>query len=204
MKILHIDSSILGPMSFSREMTSAVMDKLLEQHPGAEVAYLDLGANPPPHLSPEVFAAAQQPNEDVVPEIQVALKEGQALLEQYLNSDIVVIGAGLYNLSVPSGLKAWIDRILIVGHTFRYTPEGQLEGLMGKQRAVLCISRGGFYNEGSPGAAVEHCESYLRALLGFIAVGRVDVITADGVAVNADFRAQAQAAVQEQIAAMAI
>ncbi len=190
-------------MSLSREMTAAVMAKLRAEHPDAEVVYRDLGASPLPHLSPEVFAAMQQPSDDHAPDIQAALSEGQAVLEQYLASDIVVIGAGLYNLSVPSGLKSWIDRILMAGQTFTYTPEGQPKGLMESQRVVLCISRGGFYNEGSPGAAVEHCESYLRSLFGFTAVGRLDVITADGGAVDADFRAQAQASAQAQIAAMA-
>src|SRR5580704_1002186 len=118
MKLLHIDSSILGGNSASRQLSAAIVDRLTKATPGLDVVYRDLVAEPLSHLSGEHLAAAQ----GAVPEspaIQKDIAASQAVLNEFLGADIVVIGAPMYNFTIPSQLKAWIDRIAVAGKTFR-------------------------------------------------------------------------------------
>jgi len=163
MKLLHIDSSILGENSVSRQLSAATVDQLRKLDPALEVTYRDLAIAPPEH-----FTAADMGISD-------------AVLEEFLAADVIVIGAPMYNFTIPSQLKAWIDRILISGKTFRYGPDG-VEGLAGDKRVILTISRGGFYGQASPAAALEHLETYLRGVFGFIGIVP-EVVVAEGVAI---------------------
>ena len=201
-KVLYIDSSVQGGNSFSRQISAKVMEKLNAAHPDASVIYRDFGKEPVPHLTEATIAAAQGLTTEHEPQVKADLALGAVLLDEFLSADIIVIGTAFYNLTVSSALKAWIDRLLIVGKTFRYTPEGELVGLMGDKRVVLCISRGGFYCEGTPGAAMEHCESYLRSIFAFVGVGQLDVVVADGVSIGPDHRKQAMSHINEQISSL--
>src|SRR6202012_3032201 len=107
--------------------------------------------------------------------VQAELAAGQAVLEEFLAADIIVIGAPMYNFTIPSQLKAWIDRIVVGGKTFKYGANGP-EGLAGNKRVIVAISRGGFYGAGTPTAALEHLESYLRGVFGFIGIRNPDFI----------------------------
>ena len=156
MTILKIDSSITGEASVSRQLTAATVDQLLKQRPDARVVRRDLAATPLTHLT------ERGQDEDV--------------LDEFLAADAVVIGAPMYNFSVPSQLKAWIDRIAVAGKTFRYTESGP-EGLAGAKRVIVAISRGGFY---TPDNAFEHVESYLKSFFNFIGV-EPEFVHADGV-----------------------
>ena len=176
MKLLHIDSSILGGNSASRQVSAAIVDQLTKATSGLDIVYRDLAAEPLSHLSGELFAARQ----GVVPEspaMQEDLAASQAVLDEFLGADIVVIGAPMYNFTIPSQLKAWIDRILVAGKTFRYGAAGP-EGLAGNKRVIIAISRGGLYGPGMPAAAFEHVESYLRGVFGFIGVTHLEIIVA--------------------------
>ena len=159
MKLLHIDSSVLGPHSVSRQVSAAIVDRLRKATPGLEIVYRDLSSTPLAHLSGWHLAAAQ----GAVPEaaLQQDLAAGQAVLDEFLAADIVVLGAPMYNFTIPSQLKAWIDRILVAGKTFKYGAQG-VEGLAGNKRVIVAISRGGFYGAGTPAAVGEHLETYLR------------------------------------------
>jgi len=201
-RILHIDSSVQGGNSFSRKISADVMEKLKARYPDAIVTYRDFGKDPVPHLTEVSMAATQGLTTEHEPDIKAELALSAVLLEEFLSADVIVIGTAFYNLTVSSALKAWIDRLLIVGKTFRYTPEGELEGMMGDKKVVLCISRGGYYNEGAPGAAIEHCESYLRAIFAFIGVQALEVIAADGVSIGPEHRSQAETDVKERIEAL--
>ena len=170
MTILHIDSSINGEGSASRAITASIVDKLKASNWGGEVIYRDLVANPIPHLTLDAFAA----NLDV---------------EEFLAADTVVIGAPMYNFTVPSQLKAWIDRIAIAGKTFRYTENGP-EGLAGGKRVIIALARGGFYHEGAPAAGLEHLETYLRGLFNFIGL-EPEFVAADGLAIGPEQRTAA-------------
>lgn len=199
MKLLHIDSSILGDASVSRAISAAIVASLKAAHPGIAVTYRDLGATPIPHLSGAYLAGqSADVKHDQALQEDVALG-GQALAE-FLDADIVVVGAPMYNFAVPSQLKAWIDRILVAGKTFRYTAAGA-EGLVHGKRVILAVSRGGIY-EGTAAAAVEHQESWLKAVLGFIGVTDVEVIRAEGIAYGPEHREKALKAAQDQAAGL--
>ena len=164
MTILKIDSSITGEASVSRQLTAATLDQLVATDPQATVIVRDLAAEPLDHLTLAAFADTQ-------------------VLDEFLAADIIVVGAPMYNFGVPSQLKAWIDRIAIAGRTFRYTENGP-EGLAGDKRVIVAISRGGFYDQGD---AMEHVETYLRGVLGFLGV-RPEFVHADGIAVGPEQR----------------
>ena len=189
MKLLHIDASILGANSASRQLSGAVVENLRKATPGLEIAYRDLAAEPLLHLSGEHLAAAQ----GATPKSQAVLGDvaaGQAALDEFLAADIVVIGAPMYNFTIPSQLKAWIDRVLVAGKTFRYGAAGP-EGLAGSKRVIVAISRGGFYGAGTQAAALEHLETYLRAVFGFIGVADPEFIVAEGLQIGAEQRDKA-------------
>src|SRR5947209_8305757 len=124
MKLLHIDSSILGQQSASRELGAAWVESWRRNQPDGEVSYRDLARDPLPHLTGEVFAARASPEPAADALLRQRLEADEAVLAEFLAADLVVIGAPMYNFSVPSQLKAWIDRIAVAGRTFRYTPSG--------------------------------------------------------------------------------
>jgi FMN-dependent NADH-azoreductase len=199
-KLLHIDSSVLGPHSVSRQLSAAIVERLRQSTPGLEITYRDLTAAPLPHLSGAHLAVAQGAN-NPDPSLQQEMAASQAALAEFLNADTVVLGAPMYNFTIPSQLKAWIDRILVAGQTFKYGAQGP-EGLAGHKRVIVAISRGGFYGAGTPMAALEHLESYLRSVFGFIGVTQLEFITADGIQVGPEHREKALAGALEAVTAL--
>jgi FMN-dependent NADH-azoreductase len=189
MTLLHIDASILGANSASRQLSSAVVDRLRKAGQDSTIVYRDLAAAPLSHLSGEHLAAAQGATPES-PAVQKDVAASQAVLEEFLAADTVVIGAPMYNFTIPSQLKAWIDRIVVAGKTFRYGASGA-EGLAGNKRVIIAISRGGFYGAGTPAAAMEHLETYLRGVFGFIGVTNPEIIVAEGLLVGPDQREKA-------------
>src|SRR5215469_8904162 len=147
MKLLHLDASALGSHSVSRGLTAAIVREFTKNTPVTEVIYHDLVANPLPHWTP--VADASDP----------AAVLGSQMIEEFLAADVIVIGAPMYNFSIPSQLKAWIDRVAVAGKTFRYTANGP-EGLAGGKRVVIVSSRGGIHSSG-PTLAMDHQEAYL-------------------------------------------
>jgi FMN-dependent NADH-azoreductase len=196
-KLLHIDSSVLGPHSISRQLSAAVVDRLRRATPDLEVRYRDLTVTPLAHLSGAHLAAAQgatNPSADIAQELAI----GQAVLDEFLSADTIVLGAPMYNFTIPSQLKAWIDRILVAGKTFKYGAQGP-QGLAGDKRVIVAISRGGFYGPGTPAAALEHLESYLRGIFGFIGVTQLEFVSADGIQVGPEQREKALASALEAV-----
>jgi FMN-dependent NADH-azoreductase len=192
MKLLHLDSSVLGPHSVSRKLSAAIVDRLTRATPGVEVVYRDLSAAPLAHLSGAHLAAAQGAAPEAA--LQPDLAAGQAVLEEFLAAEIVVIGAPMYNFSIPSQLKAWIDRIAVAGKTFRYDASGVHQGLAGGKRIVIALSRGNFYGAGAPASVYEHAESYLRGVFGFIGVTDIELIVAEGIGAGPEHREKSIAA----------
>ncbi|MGF6709271.1 FMN-dependent NADH-azoreductase [Luteibacter sp. W1I16] len=178
MKLLHIDASALGAHSVSRGLTAAVVAEFVRNHPGIEITYRDLHAAPLAHWS--LPAGDDDPN----------AAEAEKVMEEFLAADVVVIGAPMYNYGISSTLKAWIDRIAVAGKTFRYTSAGP-EGLAGGKRLIIASSRGGIYTPGTPAAAMDFQEPYLRALFGFLGVTDIEFVRAEGVAMGDDHKNQA-------------
>ncbi|HEX5257202.1 MAG TPA: NAD(P)H-dependent oxidoreductase [Sphingomicrobium sp.] len=167
MTILHIDASINGENSASRAISRSIVDQLTIERGGADVIYRDLAAEPLPHLTLDAFAET-------------------SVLDEFLAADTIVIGAPMYNFTLPTQLKAWIDRIVIAGKTFRYTANGP-EGLATGKRVIIALARGGFYNQGSPASALEHLETYLRGVFNFIGI-EPELVAADGLSVSPEQR----------------
>ncbi len=174
MKLLHVDSSIQGERSASRAVTAEIVARWRAAVPGLEVSYLDLASESVPHLSGGSLARADDSE----------AHRSARLLEDFLAAEVIVIGAPMYNFTVPTQLKAWIDRILVAGKTFRYTASGSV-GLAGGKRAIIALSRGGVY---SPDATGEHVESYLRHVLAFVGITDVTFVRAEGLAISAESR----------------
>ncbi|VBB16658.1 FMN-dependent NADH-azoreductase [Burkholderia stabilis] len=199
MKLLHIDSSILGQASVSRELSAQAVATFRARDPGLSVTRLDLAATPIGHLTAEHLAAAQgAPVDDA---LKADVEIGQRALDEFIAADIVVIGAPMYNFSIPSQLKAWIDRISVVGKTFGYGENGPV-GLCGGKKLVVVSSRGGVYSEGSPMAAVDHQETYLKAAFGLLGIKEITFIRAEGVAMGDDLRNGALASAKQAAAAL--
>jgi FMN-dependent NADH-azoreductase len=189
MKLLHIDSSALGGYSVSRQLTADIVAELKRATPDATVDYHDLAARPLPHWTP--VADASDPDTLL----------GTQMLEEFLAADVVVIGAPMYNFAISSQLKAWLDRILVAGKTFRYTENGP-EGLAGGKRVIVASSRGGVYSKESGAAAMDFQEPYLRAALAFIGISNVEFVRAEGVAVSDQHKALALESAQAIIGSL--
>ncbi len=167
MTILHIDSSINGDASASRAISRSIVDQLRALNSDADLITRDLVTEPLPHLTFDAFADT-------------------TVLDEFLAADTIVIGAPMYNFTLPTQLKAWLDRILIAGKTFRYTESGP-EGLAKGKRVIVALARGGFYDQGSPASALEHLETYLRGVFNFIGI-EPEFVAADGLSVSPEQR----------------
>jgi FMN-dependent NADH-azoreductase len=193
MKLLHIDSSILGTNSASRVISQEIVSRLRAEHPEIEVKRLDLASDALPHLSGGSLAQVDEGE---------TARNNEALGD-FLGADVIVIGAPMYNFAIPSQLKAWIDRIVVAGKTFRYSQSGP-EGLAVGKRAYVAITRGGLYAPGAPG---EFAESYLRHVLAFVGVTDVTFVRAEGLALSPEHRemglSAAVATIRQPVAAAA-
>ncbi len=202
MTILHIDASILGGYSVSRSLSAEIVARQQALHPGSKVIYRDLVVDAALHLSDRHIAVFQG-GAVTDPALGADLAAGGAYIDDLFAADIIVIGAPMYNFSIPSQLKAWIDRVCVAGRTFQYGAKGP-EGLLPKGKKVfIASSRGGVYTGDSPAAVLEHHETYLRGVLGFIGLTDVTVVRAEGLNLGEEAKAAAIAKAKTEIAALA-
>jgi FMN-dependent NADH-azoreductase len=208
MRLLHIDSSISGDQSVSRQLTASIIARLKQTTPDLEITYRDLAAAPVPHQSPaiqlnklkallasgaltgeirEMVATATRGAGDGDPRLRQDITTTDAVLNEFLAADIVVLGAPMYNFGIPSQLKAWIDCLAAPGKTFSYTANG-VEGLAGGKRVIIASSRGGFYTTASPMAFMDHQETFLTSFFGFIGITDATFVRAEGVNVGPEQR----------------
>jgi FMN-dependent NADH-azoreductase len=183
MKLLHIDSSILGAHSVSRQLTRDIVSQWRASHPGTVVDYLDLAVDTPNHLSADSIGFRAAPGAAPLTEVQERENAvSEALVSQLLAADVIVLGAPLYNFSIPSQLKAWIDRRAAWAHLHlhRQGPQGLATG----KTVIIASSRGGSYSTTEAGRALEHQESYLKTVLGFIGITDVRFVRAEGLAMG--------------------
>jgi len=198
MKLLHVDSSVLGTQSVSRQLTAEVAAEWRRAHPDTTVDYLDLAQDAPSHFNADALGiklgVQAAPTEAQQRENAVS----ERLIQQFLAADVVVVGAPLYNFSIPSQLKAWIDRLAQAGRTFKYTDKGPV-GLAGDKTVIVVSSRGGIYSTTEAGQATEHQESYLKAIFGFFGITDVRIVRAEGVAMGDGPKAAALAAARADL-----
>lgn len=185
MKLLHIDSSILGEHSASRALGAAVVAARKAADPSLELVYRDLAASPLPHLSGASLAKADPAEVDAADQV----------MREFLEADVVVVGAPMYNFTIASTLKAWIDRLAVAGKTFRYNAQGMAEGLAGGKEVIVASSRGGFHQA----SGMDFQEPYLRHMFGFMGIDNIAFVRAEGLAVSPEQRA---ASMQQALAAI--
>ena len=185
MKLLHLDSSILGQHSASRELGAAIVARWQRDVRGLEVTYRDLAANPLPHLSGGALAQA---NADEA-------ATAAAVMDEFLSADVVVVGAPMYNFGIPSQLKAWIDRVAVAGKTFRYTADGP-QGLAGGKQVIVAATYGGKHPVESGRNFVE---PYLGQVFAFLGIDDVEFVSADGLSVSPEQRVTSISAARARI-----
>ena len=184
MNLLHVDSSILGQNSASRELSAAIVARWQEAVPGLRVTYRDLDASPLTHLSGASLTHANV----------TEMADAGRVLQDFLHADVVVVGAPMYNFGIPSTLKAWIDRLAVAGKTFHYTQTGP-QGLLTGKQVIVASSRGGFHQD----SGGDFQESYLRHIFGFFGISDVEVVRAEGLAVSPQHRTDGMAAAYASI-----
>lgn len=200
MNILHIDSSP-GDMatSYSRRVSAALVASL-GQGGDADVTYRDLAQSAPPHVDGALRSGWMSDASERSPAQVEIVTRSEGLIAELKHADVVVIGSPMYNFTVPSSLKAWIDHIAIAGQTFRYTAQGP-EGLLTGKKAYLALASGGVYSQG-PFASAEHLETYFRSLFGFLGFDSVEAVRVEGSAFGPEAAEAALAGALEQASAM--
>ncbi|MDB5877489.1 MAG: FMN-dependent NADH-azoreductase [Variovorax sp.] len=200
MKLLQVDSSVLGSASTSRVLTAEITAEWLRANAGTTVEILDLAKDAPNHFDADSLGSKigvqAEPTETQKRENAVS----ERLVSQFLAADVIVVGAPLYNFSVPTQLKAWIDRLAQPGRTFKYGEKGPV-GLAAGKTVIVVSTRGGVYSTSAGGQAMEHQESYLKTVFGFFGITDVRIVRAEGLAMGDGAKSAAMAAAREQIAA---
>lgn len=201
--ILHINSSARTAGSISRELTGQFLRKWLETNPGDTIVERDLTQAPIPHLTEEMIGAFFTPAADRTPQQARIVKLSDELVDELLAADVVVIAAPMYNFSITSSLKAWIDHVCRAGRTFKYTENGPV-GLIEGKKVYVFTSRGGVYSQG-PGKSMDYHETYLRAVLGFIGIKDITFVHTEGLGLGAEAAekavAQSRSAIEQLVAA---
>jgi FMN-dependent NADH-azoreductase len=199
MKLLHVDSSVLGANSVSRLLSAEVVAQWRTANPQATVEYLDLAVDTPNHFTADALGIKTGPQAEPTEAQRRENAVSERLVSQFLASDVIVIGAPFYNFSIPTQLKAWIDRLAHAGRTFKYTEKGPV-GLAGGKTVIVASSRGGMYSTSEGGQAMEHQESYLKVIFGFFGVSDVRVVRAEGLGMGDAAKAAALASARSDIA----
>lgn len=192
--ILHLDSSIKGKASDSRRLGSQLKNLWTKQFPTDQWQARDLAGEPLAHVDGLLLDSLMTQPENHTKEMSEALKRADELLDEFLGADVIVIGAPMYNFSIPSTLKAWIDTISRAGRTFKYTENGPV-GLVTDTSLVIVSTRGSVFEE-SP---MDHQVAYLKTLFGFLGVTDIQVIQAEGLNLSAESRERSLSAAEAQI-----
>jgi len=196
-KILLVTSSLFGENSKSSAVALQFVNAWRAVHGGSTLTVRD--ANVIPHLNGEILSALATAPGQRNPAQETAATSADALIEEVEAADTIVIAAPMYNFSISSPLKAWIDHIVRAGRTFRYTASGP-EGLLKGKKVVVVVSRGGVYSGDSPAKGMDFQEPYLRAVLGFLGLSDVTFIHAEGQNISPEMAAQGMKAAHNAIA----
>lgn len=197
--LLHIDSSARQGGSISRQLTASFAQQWQAKNPGGKIVHRDLAAQALPHLSESMLGAYFTPADARSAEQAELITQSDALVDELLAADTIVIGVPMYNFAPPSTLKAWIDHVFRAGRTFKYGDAGPV-GLVTGKKAVIILSRGGKYSEG-PMEALDFQGKYLKGALGFIGITDVELVVAEGVSMGEEAAKQAVASAEARISA---
>ncbi|MCV9927183.1 NAD(P)H-dependent oxidoreductase [Flavobacterium sp. LS1R49] len=178
-KILNIVTSINGENSFTIKLSNAIIDKLTAVYPDSTIHTRDLTQNPLPHLEKAHYTSFNTPKETRTDTLHEAVKNSDEAVKELMEADIIIIGVPIYNFSVPSTLKSWVDHIARPGVTFTYA-NGYPEGLVVNKQVYLALASGAIYSEG-PMKIYDFADSYLRSILGFIGLTDITTFRVEGI-----------------------
>lgn len=195
-RILHVDASARGERSITRQMSREFIDGWKALHPDDTVVYRDVGRSPPPHVSEAWVVGAFTPAETHPADAQAAMEVSNTLVDEFIAADRYVFGVPMYNFSVPSAFKAYVDEIVRVGRMF--SPEGK--GLLSGRKMLILAASGGQYPSDSPMKAFDHQEPWLRTIFGFVGITDIRVIRAEGLNKDDSTRLASLQLVRRQIA----
>jgi len=196
--VLIIESSARQQDSVSRQLTRDFIQQWQAAHPGDQINLRDVAANPLPHLDADLLGGWMKPAEQRSMPEQEAFERSNHLTDELLAADVLVLAAPMYNFTIPSTLKAWLDHVLRAGITFKYTPTGP-QGLLQGKRAIVLTARGGIH----AGAGSDHQEPYLRQAMAFIGIHDVEFIHAEGLNMSGDFHEKGVNQAKARLAALA-
>ena len=179
--VLLIHSSVFGEKSQSLGLAR----DFLKRYPHRSVVERALSPQTMPHLDGETFVAMRTAAGERTGPQEAAVALSDELINELEAADTIVLAVPMYNFSVPSTLKAWIDHVARAGRTFRYTEKGP-EGLLKGKKVFVLVARGGAYRAGTPTAALDFQEPYLRAVLGFLGLDDVTFIHLEQLAMGQD------------------
>jgi FMN-dependent NADH-azoreductase len=201
MNILHIDCSIRDQYSVSKALSGQFTSELTDKFSGSSVDYLDLSKNTPAHPTALFIKANYSLEEERTAEMKLELAESEALVDRLIHADYYVIGMPMYNFSVPSNFKVFIDAIVRINRTFRMSESG-IEGLLKNKKVFLINTRGADFNHPHM-ASMDQLTPYIRTVFGFM--GIVDISFIDVSPVQFSLPAEREAAIEnarEQISAI--
>jgi FMN-dependent NADH-azoreductase len=179
--LLHLDTSPLAS-SISRELTREFVSNWKANHPSGKVIDRDLAANPPKPVDQAWIYSVFTPKEALQPEQKALLTYSDEAIAELEEADEYVIGVAMHNFSIPSVLKLWIDQVVRAGRTFAYGGPDGPKGLLSGKKATILVATGGVYDEGTPYAALNFIDPYLRSILGWIGITDIQFVTAGGTA----------------------
>jgi len=193
--ILHVNASVNGENSNSRQIASKLIERIVAADPSAKVVERDANDKAISALTGETVGAFYTPEESRTDAQKEVIAVSDKMVAELQAADVLVIGAPMYNFSVPSTLKAWVDLIARVGVTFKYTENGAV-GLLGGKKAYVVVATGGV----PVNSPADFATPYLKQVLGFVGISEVEVIDASGFAVNAEEAMQRAIANVEAVA----
>jgi FMN-dependent NADH-azoreductase len=199
--LLLVTSSLFGDASQTRQIAHEYVDTWLRNHPGARVIRRELTPDTMPHLTQATLGSVMTAADKRTPEQAQLATFADSLIEEIEAADTIVLGAPMYNFTIPTTLKAWIDHVARAGRTFRYGANGP-EGLLKGKKVIVVTGRGGVYSGESPARALDFQEPYLRAVLGFIGITDVSFVHVEGLNLGAESADSGRARARQAIAAL--
>jgi FMN-dependent NADH-azoreductase len=170
MKIMHVDASAKRERSNSRALSRYFLERLREDGVDIEVDYLDVTVDTPPHVNEAFAIATYTPSHERTPAMKATLAASDALCKRLLDADALVFAMPMYNWSMPSAFKAFIDSITRTGLTYLFTNDGQIEGQLARQKVLFITSRGVDLRASSPFSSMDALTPALKAAFGFLGV----------------------------------
>ncbi len=176
--LLRIDCSSRITGSHSRALTDYFEEHWITINPKCEIIYRDLTKQQIPHIQNNTIEGFYTPDAHMTPETKAATALSDELITELKQADVILISSPLYNLNVPSNLKAYFDQITRIGHTFTMT-DGNFKGLLTNKKAYLITAKGGIYKN-SPMEAYDFQEPYLKTMLGYIGIQDIEIFSLEG------------------------